>query len=145
MLTASKKLTLKAETAYEMMSVDPVSIRDNARYHEALAFFIDRNITAAPVIDATGRPVGVVSVTDLLVHTRESSWGSTGFTPAEEVDPTTVAEMMTPTIFTVKRDTPAEEVVRDMIGSNVHHLFVVDHDETVIGVISTRDILRKLK
>jgi CBS domain-containing protein len=58
--------------------------------------------------------------------------------------PKTAGEMMTPTLFAVAKTTPAAAVVRDMLQTNVHHLFVTDDDDTVIGVISTKDILRHL-
>ena len=37
----------------------------------------DRGFSAAPVIDAAGRPVGVLSRTDLLVHEREQTHHAT--------------------------------------------------------------------
>ncbi len=40
---------------------------------EAVLLLTDRGFSAAPVIDDAGRPVGVVSRTDLLVHDREQA------------------------------------------------------------------------
>src|SRR5262249_28883167 len=68
----ARPLYLAAETAADLMTPDPVSIRADATLREALALLIDRGFSAAPVIDAAGRPVGVLSRTDLLVHDRET-------------------------------------------------------------------------
>ena len=51
---------------------------------------------------------------------------------------------MTPTVFAVDARTPTAEVVRDMLGSHVHHLFVTDDAGAIVGVISTCDVLRHL-
>jgi CBS-domain-containing membrane protein len=106
--------------------------------------------------------VGVVTVTDILVHDREYvRYLKTGdMTPRvdlrnhgsrlpedfgiEIVDRTTVAEIMTPAVFTVNPDDPAALVIRKMLELQVHHLFVADDEGVLIGVISTCDILRRL-
>src|SRR5438552_2327638 len=64
-------LSLRAETAEELMTANPLSIRDVATVREAVAFLIDHGISAAPVIDQAGQPVGVLSRSDLIVHERE--------------------------------------------------------------------------
>jgi CBS domain-containing protein len=143
------------------MSINPVSLRAEAGIQEAVALMTDRGYSAAPVIDEAGRPVGVVSRSDILVHDREyvrhaqmeevADWEPLPKRPRHEgfsvevVDRTTVADIMTPAIFTVNLDTTAAKVVEQMLALRVHHLFVVDHDQALVGVISTLDILRHLK
>lgn len=142
------------------MSPNPVSIHRDATIREALDVLTDRGFGIAPVLDDTGRPIGVVSRTDILIHHRESArhaspcdntdWDlfpeplwSEGFS-IEVTDPTTVAEVMTPAIFTVPLQAPAREVIRRMLQLRVHHLFVVDDDLALVGVISPLDVLRHL-
>ena len=64
-------LTLTTATAADLMSPNPVSLRADATVREAIALFVERGFGAAPVIDHAGRPVGVVSRTDVLLHERE--------------------------------------------------------------------------
>ncbi|MCE9530963.1 MAG: CBS domain-containing protein [Planctomycetes bacterium] len=157
-----RPVTLKARMAEDLMSENPISLPREASVQEAIALLADRAFDAAPVIDANGRPIGVVTVTDILVHDREYvRYLKTGdMTPRtdvrahgqklpedfgiEIVDRTKVEEIMTPGIFTVERHLPAAEVVQQMLKLNVHHLFVADSDGTLVGVISTCDILRQL-
>jgi CBS domain-containing protein len=73
----------------------------------------------------------------------EPSWPE-GFS-IEVTDPTTVAEIMTPAIFTVPLEAPAQEVVKRMRELRVHHLFVVDADLALVGVISPLDVLHHLE
>ena len=53
------------------MTPNPVSIREELTVHEAVVFLTERRISAAPVINEAGRPVGVVSEADILRHDRE--------------------------------------------------------------------------
>src|SRR5262245_39936374 len=68
---ASPRFVLDAATAADLMPPNPVSIRTGATVQEAVAFLTDRGFSAAPVIDAAGRPVGVLSRADIVVHDRE--------------------------------------------------------------------------
>ena len=67
----SPRPTLNAEIAADLMTPNPVSVSDEATIREAVALLTDRGISAAPVIDEAGRPVGVLSRADVLVHDRE--------------------------------------------------------------------------
>jgi len=158
---ARSHLALTEETAADLMSPHPVSLRAEATVGEALALFTDRGFGAAPVIDDAGRPVGVLSRTDILIHEREqgrrpstvdgTAWDEEpvlfvrdGFS-AEVVDPTPVRDLMTPAVFTVGLDTPADRVVEQMRILKVHQLFVIDETLTLVGVISALDVVRHLR
>jgi CBS domain-containing protein len=52
---------------------------------------------------------------------------------------------MTPAVFAVAPDASAAKVVADMLGLNVHRLFVLDGTGTLIGVITALDVLRHLR
>jgi CBS-domain-containing membrane protein len=63
----------------------------------------------------------------------------------ENVDRTRVRDIMTPAVFSVGVDTPAAKVIEELLALHVHHLFVVGKDGVLVGVISTVDILRRLR
>jgi len=124
---------------------------------------VNKGVSAAPVIDEAGRPVGVLSQSDIVVHDREYipyssanpayyERGDLGPRPARIIqtdvvngDPTRVSDLMTPVVFSVVPETPAHKVIEDMLGLKVHRLFVVGSDGVLIGVISTIDVLRHLR
>jgi CBS domain-containing protein len=152
-------VVLNARTAADLMSSSPLSLRDDATLHEAVAFLVDRGISGAPVIDEAGRPVGVLSQTDVLVHDREEPHHLAPpevdyATPLprrwwdrfqiEQVDTTLVRDLMTPAVFCVSLDTPAASVVEQMRELNVHRLFVVDSNGILVGVITALDVVRHL-
>ena len=51
---------------------------------------------------------------------------------------------MTPVVFSVRPETPARQVIEEMLHLRVHRLFVIDADGVLVGVIATSDILRHL-
>jgi CBS domain-containing protein len=163
-LESPPRLALQAATAADLMTANPVSVREDATLREALALLIDKGYSAAPVIDAAGRPVGVLSRSDVLIHDRETTEHlrlepefyhkgelqtpegeslSRGF-QVEKVDRTRVRDLMTPAVFCVPPEATAAKVVADMVHLKVHRLFVVGDDGVLVGVISAMDVLRHL-
>jgi CBS domain-containing protein len=158
---ASPPLLLRAETAADLMTSNPISVNAGATVKEAVVMLTSRGFNAAPVIDEAGRPVGVLSSSDVVVHDREmptkpgyhqetnaaANSQETGLSRSsdEEVDGARVRDIMTPAVFSVSPETPARRVIEDMVGLRVHHLFVVDADGILTGVISALDVLQYLR
>jgi CBS-domain-containing membrane protein len=152
-------------TAADLMTSNPVSIRGGASVGEATVLFSDRGFSGAAVIDEAGRPIGVVSSTDLLIHDREKAdcvsictsdnYGQelpervekgglqVGY-QVVDVDRTTVNSVMTPVVFSVTPETSARKVVKELLALRVHRLFVVDRAGVLVGVVSTLDVLKSL-
>jgi len=146
----TQPLVLQARTAAELMTTNPQSLRRDATVAEAAAFLSTSGFSAAPVIDEAGRPVGVVSRTDLLHHHGQKAVrllaaplgrGEGGSEPGGEAP---VRSVMTPAVFCVHADTPAARLVEKMLALNVRRLFVVDDAGVLVGVVSAFDILRGL-
>jgi CBS domain-containing protein len=158
-------MVLAANTAEDLMVSNPISIHQDLTVQEATALLIDKGFSAAPAIDDAGKPVGIVSRSDILTHDREKveyaatapdyygegepkpqfrEKGRKGF-QVVDVDRTRVRDIMTPVVFSVAPDYPARKVVGEMLALKVHRLFVVDRTGVLVGIISTLDILRKLQ
>lgn len=140
---------------------NPISIDQEACVVEAVALLTDRAFSAAPVIDEAGRPVGVISRTDIVRRDREK----TDAVPAdyrdaeplmangerlsgcqiEITDTTRVKDLMTPVVFAVGPDCPVSNLIEEFLERKVHRLFVVDRSGTLIGVISALDVLKRLR
>jgi CBS domain-containing protein len=162
-------LVLEARTAADLMTANPVSLQESATAGEAAAFLSGRGISAVPVINVAGAPVGVLSQTDLVIHDLERIDGAAarrrpkgeGVAKSAEIrgeghgvrrnfpseapeDDARVRDLMTPTVFTVRLEAPAAQVVEDMLALRVHRLFVVDDSGVLVGVVTATDILRRL-
>ena len=160
----AQMLTLRAETAAELMTWNPVSLRAQATVDEARELFLAKEIGAAPVIDEAGHPIGVLSHSDIVVHDAvgptERSVIGVDYGESPDGVPAvanlraatscaaalmTVEDLMTPAVFAVSAETSAAEVVKSMLEYRVHHIFVVDGQGVLTGVISTLDVLRHLR
>ena len=126
-------LSLEAKTAEELMTPNPVSISEHAAIIDVASVLSNREFSALAVINDAGRPVGVISRTDIV--RREAKPSMT----------TDVREIMTATVVSVRPEDPAWEVIAKMVAFKLHRLFVVDKTGVLIGVISTFDIVRKLR
>ncbi len=123
---------------------------------EALAaLLIDKGISGAPVVDDQGRPLGVVSKSDLVrarhengetaqVNARDAAFRRgdlrSGF-HVEELATATVADIMTPVAFSIGEDASALRAVALMARERVHRVLVVGSDGAVVGILSTLDLL----
>jgi CBS-domain-containing membrane protein len=145
--------------AAEIMTANPRSIGADASVADATAFLALQGFTAAPVIDDAGRPIGVISQSDLIVHAREKLLAKPhGFYQDEDLtaaadtapadsyrlagDSTRVRDVMTPAVFSCTPETSVKSLVEQMVSLKVHRLFVVDNAGILIGVVSALDVLR---
>jgi CBS domain-containing protein len=144
-------------TAADVMTPNPVSIRADATIGEAMALFTNRGVNAAAVVDEAGRPIGVVSRTDILIHEREKTnapaSSCAGAIPSGVLkqsqqspalpagtDATQVRDIMTPAVFAVPTDYPVAKVLEEMSRLKVHQLYVVDAEGILVGVIESQSV-----
>jgi CBS domain-containing protein len=156
------RLVLNLQTAEELMTSEPITVRAGATIKEAIGTMVDRGVSALPVVDDDGKPVGVLSQTDIVIHDRNKQAqaapeyytttnllsGSTRLLSKfslDTQDTTHVHEVMTPTVFAVRPDDPVTRVVGDMVAFKIHRLFVTDTKGSLLGVISAFDVLRKMR
>ncbi len=114
-----------AATVRDFMNPKLVYLREGDRAALALQPILDFGITAVPVVDEDHRPVGVVSLRDLVDPKRQSARVST---PVEKIG----------------IDAPIALAARAMTDADVHHLVVVDADGRAAGMLSALDIVRAL-
>lgn len=154
---------LKAHTARELMTADPVTVESVATIREASSVMSERHFSALPVVDVSGMLVGVISQSDVVralaeqvdyvlpgngdahegIEMPNGERVHAGYV-VEEDRTAMVSTVMTPKIFAVGPESPALEVVATMLQRDVHRVFVVDDEGLLVGVITAMDILRHL-
>ncbi len=137
-------------TAAEIMERDVVTVKPGTPVSEVSALFKLRNIKGAPVVDASGALIGIVTEDDLV-------FGQLGL-PQEERDllasdeprsgdrmkiTLRVAEIMTQNPISASEDTPVEELCRLMSRLKIHRIPIVNGTR-VVGIVSTIDVCRML-
>ncbi|GAA4039473.1 CBS domain-containing protein [Nonomuraea soli] len=129
----------------EVMTGPVVTVHPTDSVRHAIRLLYQRNITAAPVIDRTGRVVGVVSELDLLRGEFEPDPRAHAL-PVHGLDeppPRTVAEVMTSHVITVSETTDVTYAVDLMVGKRIKSLPVTRGDK-LVGIVSRRDLMGML-
>ncbi|HVE85892.1 MAG TPA: CBS domain-containing protein [Myxococcales bacterium] len=144
----------------EVMSRRAICVRADLSVRAVLMVLVEHGISGAPVVDAAGRPVGVVSVTDLLreqydqIEDEEDEllphWARgaverhrEGARPSAR-SALKAEDIMTPSVFSVREDEPMGDAVQRMAQRGVHRLPVVSRDGVVVGMVSSLDVMRWL-
>jgi CBS domain-containing protein len=117
------------------MTSNPFLIVDTASLLEAAGILDSKMIAGLPVVDATGKLVGVLSQTD-LVRARANQQ------LAKNWPGLAVGEIMTKPALTIAATARLDEAVKVMEERRVHRLVVTDETANPIGIISTSDLVR---
>jgi CBS domain-containing protein len=118
---------------------------------KVLVRLIEENkVSAIPIVDQKGVPIGIVSETDLLLkerrHELESSSDLLHLNKRRreraKAAGTVASEVMTTPAITVAFDTSLGEAARHMQERNVRRLVVVDQNGRIAGIVSRSDLLQ---
>jgi CBS domain-containing protein len=139
--------------AGDVMTRNVITVTPETTVPDLVTILLSRNISGVPVVDADGRLVGVVTEGDLIrrseIGTERKRGGWLGFftatvTMAQDYvrsHATKVADLMTPDVVAVGRDTPLAEIADLMEERHVRRLPVVA-DGRVVGIVSRANLLR---
>ncbi|MEW2412856.1 CBS domain-containing protein [Streptomyces sp. NPDC046866] len=120
---------MRHRTVAELMTPRAVTVRPGTAFKEVARLLHEFDITAVPVVDETGHPVGVVSEADLLRRR------TAGAAPTAE-------DLMTSPAVTARAEWSVVRAARVMQRHGVKRLPVVDADGRVVGVLSRSDLIR---
>ncbi len=112
------------------MIVDPITIHPDQKIYEALDIMKRFRISGVPVV-REGKLVGILTNRDLRFENRQDL-------PIHEV-------MTKDPLFTVPVGTTLEEAQKELHKHRVEKLLVVDKDFTLKGLITVKDIQKKIK
>ena len=112
----------------EIMNPELFSLRPADPVDGALGGILAMGITGAPVLDGDGRPIGMLSLRD-VVGRREGD---------------TAADRMTAPATVIRADAPISEAGRMLAETGRHRLVVVDGSGRASGIVSALDVLRGL-
>lgn len=110
----------------------------------------ENRISAIPIVDKSGVPVGLVSEGDLLFKERmEELETSTDLLHLRrrkreraKAEGLTAADVMTSPAITIRTDARLAEAARLMHERNVRQLVVVDDRDKIAGIVSRSDVLQ---
>jgi CBS domain-containing protein len=133
---------LQELTVADVMTRDVAVIQGAASMQEAAAILLRAGASGAPVVNAEGRCVGVLSAVDFLrcgaSSMRRTSADDDAMALPEQSPP--VDRYMTTDVLSVSAQAPLTAAAETMCMRHVHRLIVTDERARPIGVISTLDV-----
>ena len=134
-----------------LMSRDVVCVREDISLDALRAILLERGIGAAPVVDAEGMPVGIVTKTDFVRGLAELDGDlqepSPRLPPGFHMEPlprATARDIMMPFVFALPVETSVAQAAAFMASRGVHHVLVNDKKGALVGILSTIDLARWL-
>lgn len=141
--------------ASDIMTTGVVSTKPECPLSEVLRLMLDRHISGLPVVNASGKLVGVITEGDCLRRVETGTEIKRPFwrelfagqeKRAEEYIRThgrKVSEVMTPDPITVTEDTDVSEIIHLMEKNRIKRLPVTKAD-AVVGIVSRANVIRAL-
>jgi len=145
------------KTVADVMTRDPLTVTPETPLTEVIRMISERKISGLPVVDDTGKLVGVISETDLM-------WRETGVKQPPYImlldsviyleNPgqyerdlhkalgQTVKEVMSQKPITVTPEKSLREAAQLMHDHKIHRLPVLDADGQVVGILTRGDVIR---
>lgn len=127
-----------------VMTRDVVSVGPGTSVRDAARMMVDRRISGLPVVDGSGRVIGVISEADYVARDGASTWvtrvlfrdDKSGLLGSEEV-----ADLMSTDPITIPTTATVTEAARVMTRHGVKRLPVVDGDQ-MVGIVTRSDLVR---
>jgi len=146
--------------AKDIMTRNVLTVSEEWTVPELARFLTNHSISGAPVTNAEGKLVGVVSVTDIAraADSVTASWVEPATLYHHEADlgdddlgslvvevpgDLTVSQVMTSVVFQVDSNSKVSQVADTMVRGRIHRVFVIEAGK-IVGVISALDLLRGL-
>jgi CBS domain-containing protein len=140
-------------TAADLMTTPVRTIPQETSLREAANLLTHDRISGAPVVDADGRCIGVLSSSDFV------TWAQKGGEPGErgkaisfiapwgeiiDIDESSDSEIrhyMTAQPVTVAPTAPIGELAQKMVDAHIHRVLVVVDQDRPQGIVTSTDIL----
>ena len=148
----------RAMKAREMMTAAVVSVAPDTTTREAARILRDRGISAVPVVDDSGKPIGMLSEGEMIGRDdtdrkARRDWWLTLLAEGEKLNPeflvslrapvTRAREVMTSPVITVGEDTEIRDIARLLLDHRIKRVPVL-RDGRIVGIVSRADLVRIL-
>jgi CBS domain-containing protein len=139
--------------AMDIMTREVVTVRPKSSIHEAARRMIDYGVSGLPVVDDSGRVIGIISEGDLILRQKPRervAWWRAFFEAGEHLAREyqkaageTVGEVMTPQVITVSPELPMESVAVILDEHRIRRVPVL-HNGRLVGIVSRGDLIKAL-
>ena len=139
--------------ARDIMVSPVITVASHASIKEVAKLFLERRISAVPVVDGQGKLVGIISEGDLLHRSetgteRQRPWWLTTFTGQDtlaaeytKAHARKVVDVMTHDIITAGPDAPLNEIATLLEKNSIKRVPIVK-DGQLIGIVSRANLVQ---
>jgi len=142
--------------ARDVMTTTVVSVGPDLGIHEVAKLLLEKGISAVPVVDDAGKPIGMVSEGDLIgpdEPDREArrDWWLRLLAEGELLHPDFLASLRTPDrwvrdimvrpVVSVSEDTDIRDIAQMLMTHRIKRVPVL-RDGRVVGIVSRADLVR---
>jgi acetoin utilization protein AcuB len=136
-----KKGDTQAMRVKNRMTPNPIVATTKTNYNEALRLMKQNNIQHLPVVDDKGRPVGIVTQSDMLRTQPSPATTLNVFEIASFLENITMESVMTSPVLAVDESCSITNAAKFMLNNKIDSLLVM-REETLVGIISIADIFK---
>jgi CBS domain-containing protein len=141
--------------ARDVMTTPVVTTKPTASVKDVAKLFLQRHISAVPVVDDKGKVVGIISESDLMRRGESGTewqrpWWLTLMTGEQRLaedyikaHATKVADVMTSKVITATPDTPLEEIAGVLEKNGIKRVPVV-HNGDLVGIVSRANLVQAM-
>ena len=139
--------------ARDVMVSPVITVKPSSSVKEVAKTFLERRISAAPVVDDQGKLVGIVSEGDLMHRAeagteRHRSWWLRALTAEEtlaaeyvKAHARKVADVMTRNVITATADTPLHEIAALLEKNSIKRVPIVKNGQ-LVGIVSRANLIQ---
>jgi len=139
--------------ARDVMVSPVITVKPSSSVKEVAKTFLERRISAAPVVDDQGKLVGIVSEGDLMHRAeagteRHHSWWLRALTAEEtlaaeyvKAHARKVADVMTRDVITATADTPLHEIAALLEKNSIKRVPIVKNGQ-LVGIVSRANLIQ---
>ncbi|XP_056286994.1 5'-AMP-activated protein kinase subunit gamma-1 isoform X1 [Pseudoliparis swirei] len=117
------------------------TVRQTATLYEALAIFVERRVSALPVVDEQGKVVSLYSRFDVINLAAQKSYNNLDMPMQEAIRRRT---SFVEGVIKCYADETLETIIDRIVNAEVHRLVMVDRADVVTGIISLSDLLQAM-
>lgn len=129
LLETNSVISIPKMTAGDFLSHKLISVDPTISITECESLLVKNNIEAAPVEDAFGNLIGIVSLKDIAIAFASGKYNAK------------VGDIVNRTFYTVNEDTQLSECITMMKKYKTKKLIIVDSSKKPIGIITQTDIV----
>ncbi|XP_043986946.1 5'-AMP-activated protein kinase subunit gamma-3b isoform X6 [Gambusia affinis] len=117
------------------------TIQESASVYEALAIFVERRVSALPVVNEQGKVVALYSRFDVINLAAQKNYNNLNMTMKEAL---TSRSCWVEGVLKCYPHETLEAIIDRIAKAEVHRLVLVDREDVVRGIVSLSDILQAL-